>query len=318
MREHQIVISLKPEHFQQVQRLARADGSKSVSVFVRQRLLSSLGLDGQEAVTDTTSAPDWQHIAGQLRRLHRELQVFIAESMANNQLADEAEPPKFIVPEENFVSKGGPILVEYNPAHQRYVEQRQALNLQQPTNTGAAATPTKVPPLDVSSDEMEQLADRAFAISPRLGAIESAPVAPAKYDPLQDLLEEKLVRKAEEHEQGDEEVDDQLESEEVDESSEEIDAELQEEILANAAADEEDATVARAAADELSGTAYGAASDSAQIADEENDCTDDDESDEATAHINDTDDEESDPGQTPPPPQPPPISGGPPPRKSLR
>ncbi|MBC7999802.1 MAG: hypothetical protein IAF58_17745, partial [Leptolyngbya sp.] len=45
VREHQIVISLKAEQFQEVQKLARAAGSQSVGAFVREHLLSFLGIE---------------------------------------------------------------------------------------------------------------------------------------------------------------------------------------------------------------------------------------------------------------------------------
>jgi hypothetical protein len=315
MREHQIVISLKPEHFQQVQRMARADGSKSVSVFVRQRLLSSLGLDGQELAAESSSDPDWQHIAGQLRRLHRELQVFIAESIASNQLADEPEPPMFIVPEENFVTKGGPILVEYNPAHQLYVEQKQALGQPQQAPPTQPPSLSKSPSFDAATDELEQLADRAFAISPRLGAIESAPAATNKYDPLQDLLEEKLIRKAAGHEQTADEMEDEPEDED-DVSGQPDEREEKEET----AATDEDESLLNEPDDEETG---GTTSSAVVHNDEQNldaDADDDDDDDEvhSKTHINDTDDQTDDPDDMAPPPAPPPISGGPPPRKRLR
>ncbi|MGH9552239.1 MAG: hypothetical protein ACRD3W_22830, partial [Terriglobales bacterium] len=120
MREHQIVVSLKPEHFQQVQRMARAAGSKSVGVYVRQKLLSSLGLEGQEEREDRSSGPDWQRISGQLRRLHRELQVFIAESLTSGDFGNLPPEQMFHIPQENFLTQGAPVMPELNwPYNQR-------------------------------------------------------------------------------------------------------------------------------------------------------------------------------------------------------
>jgi hypothetical protein len=347
MREHQIVISLKPEHFQQVQRMARAEGSKAVSVFVRQRLLSALGLDGQEHASETTSGPDWQHISGQLRRLHRELQVFIAESLTTSQLADGPEPPMFIVPEENFITQGAPILVEYNPAHQLYLEQKQALALQQQQPQEQTPPP---PSQSVSAakedvfDEMEQLADRAFAISPRLGAIQGVPVQTNKYDPLADLLEEKLVRKATEQEQVDDEEAEEEELDYEDEPAQNVsDPELvgrdqsasvqvEEETLEETALSEHEQTDDYSSASaEIdisdSGTVSSAAAVSS-VADEEISlrqssaigagAADDDEATQTHQHINDADDDSADPDSVALPPSPPPFSGGSPPRKRAK
>ena len=44
MREHQITITLQAEQFQEIQRLARSTGARSVGTFARDKLLATLGL----------------------------------------------------------------------------------------------------------------------------------------------------------------------------------------------------------------------------------------------------------------------------------
>jgi hypothetical protein len=86
MREHQIVINLKREQFEEVQRLARLAGSKSVGAYLRERVLTFLALKGTDE-DDQTIAPSAQElleINHELTRMHRELQVFIAESLSTN------------------------------------------------------------------------------------------------------------------------------------------------------------------------------------------------------------------------------------------
>ena len=99
MREHQIIINLKKDQFEEVQRLARLAGSKSPSVYLRDRMLAFLGIEGEalaEAGTDgsTTkkgpeSASDIQRVRSELARMHNELQAFIAESLSAGRYLDE-------------------------------------------------------------------------------------------------------------------------------------------------------------------------------------------------------------------------------------
>lgn len=107
MREHQIVISLKPEQFQEVQKQARAAGAQSVGAFVRQNLLLFLGLDESDNSKKSSQMspavqadPDWKFIAGELRRLHSELKV----------LSNEATVSTTLLTEISGSSKSGPQL----------------------------------------------------------------------------------------------------------------------------------------------------------------------------------------------------------------
>lgn len=115
MREHQIVINLKPEQFEELQRLARAAGSKSVNLFVRQKLISTLGLAGPaNGSTEDSDAPDLKQLTGELRRLHRELQIFVADSLSNSDYTlSSIEPIPFpTAVQENFLAEGAPLMPE--------------------------------------------------------------------------------------------------------------------------------------------------------------------------------------------------------------
>jgi hypothetical protein len=100
MREHQIVITLKPEQFLEVQRLARAAGAKSMGMFVRQKLLSVLGIEGAgpEPTNGSTgvspvAAANAAKVANELRRLHGELKMFVAESLAKPYVEEPLNTP---------------------------------------------------------------------------------------------------------------------------------------------------------------------------------------------------------------------------------
>src|SRR6185437_15954654 len=84
MREHQIVITLKPDQFLEVQRLARAANSKSMGIFVRQKLLAALGIEGagNTAAGEQLNPVNVEAALGQVRRLHGELKTFVAESLS--------------------------------------------------------------------------------------------------------------------------------------------------------------------------------------------------------------------------------------------
>jgi len=311
MREHQIVISLKSEHFQQVQRMARAAGAKSVGLFIRQRLLSALGLDGHDSAAETERGPDWQRISGQLRRLHRELQVFIAESIATDVNQTLEQPLR--MPEENFLTDGAPVMPGYNYEYQEAMR-NQAAAFPPAAPTPPAPTNKSAASFDSKSDDMEKLADRAFAISPRLGALEQINTrAKELQDPLQDLLGQSLDVAA----QSDDDEDD-IEEQELDETLEAAPAEDDQET---AAADL--LTAAQTAGRQANYEEDLDAAEDLTDPNQQSPSSDDEstEIDQRSSATNDEIDTEADErSQTEPrdmgnPPAPPPISGGPPPRK---
>lgn len=169
MREHQIVITLKPEQFLEVQRLARAANAKSMGMFVRQKLLAALGIEGSLAPSsggDSALSPQAvNQILTELHRLHGELRGFVAESVSHYSI----EP-----------------LAERSAAQ---------------SGSGADSAADNA---GVIADDFEDLAGRTFAISPRLGAIESPQVVSESVaeisevplglrDPLEVLLSEESL-----------------------------------------------------------------------------------------------------------------------------
>lgn len=153
MREHQIVITLKPDQFLEVQRLARAANAKSMGVFVRQKLLAALGIEGtlsdeRIAGADGTEV-DLDAIVADLKRMHGELKAFVAESLSL--YSPEAFGQSESAPDDDSEQLNVFGMIE--PADDPMVSQ-------------AVADAESI-----DNDELEKVADRAFAISPRLGAI---------------------------------------------------------------------------------------------------------------------------------------------------
>lgn len=82
MREHQIIINLKPEHYQELERLSRVSGARSVSIFVKERILASLGISNSAGAPSLSGGQNVASVTADIRRLHRDLQVFVAESLS--------------------------------------------------------------------------------------------------------------------------------------------------------------------------------------------------------------------------------------------
>lgn len=170
MREHQIVITLKPEQFLQVQKLARNAGAKSMGMFVRQQLLVALKLEGQQQSADGNQV-EMEPIVSELKRLHGELREFVIESLATYSDSLLGGEESFVVSVE--MPTGMPFQVE-NPAQ---VETNQA---QIESSLRSENPPRVESPVDSESllhrsfaDELEATAEKTFAISPRLGRVET-------------------------------------------------------------------------------------------------------------------------------------------------
>lgn len=197
MREHQIVITLKPEQFLEVQRMARVSGAKSMGMFVRQRLLSALGIDGQTppAEKQAGSGPDIKRISGDLRRLHGELKVFVAESLANAYIGHSGDHNQMITIEASDVGLVSGFMPAPDPS--------EPISLADLDETMAV--------FEQARDELEQMAQRAFAISPRLGPIadfeqpepepadDHTTTAKSERDPLDELLEDPLMTRIDDY-----------------------------------------------------------------------------------------------------------------------
>lgn len=172
MREHQIVITLKPEQFLEVQRLARAANAKSMGMFVRQKLLAALGIEGSLAPStsgeSSLSPQAVNQMLTELHRLHGELKGFVAESVSHYSI---------------------------EPLTERAAAPGAA------SGSGSGSTAMSA---GVIADDFEELAGRTFAISPRLGPIESPQAVPDSLpetveaplslrDPLEVLLSEESL-----------------------------------------------------------------------------------------------------------------------------
>jgi hypothetical protein len=94
MREHQIVVNLKVEQFEQLQKLARERGFKSVSAFVKQKVLElAMGIDS----TDGQNQPSAEQVSlaaapvlADLDRIHNELKSFLDELAGPTELPNSA------------------------------------------------------------------------------------------------------------------------------------------------------------------------------------------------------------------------------------
>jgi len=85
MREHQIVVNLKAQQFEQLQKLARERGYKSVTAYVKQKVLElALGLDPEQAGTEPP-LPSAGSLTD-LKRIHGELKSFLDELSVPTQL----------------------------------------------------------------------------------------------------------------------------------------------------------------------------------------------------------------------------------------
>ncbi|MBY0359585.1 MAG: hypothetical protein K2W82_16390 [Candidatus Obscuribacterales bacterium] len=152
MREHQIVINLKPEQFLRLQQLARSVGAKSLGAFARQQLLRALAIEQEDTEGGEFAPVNNQLLIDELKRLQGELKAFADESLS------------IPLPMVENKSSSAPFRLPHTPL----------------------------------ADDLEELADQTFAISPRLGALDSSwrrdkqsqveePSLPLK-DPLNDLL----------------------------------------------------------------------------------------------------------------------------------
>lgn len=149
MREHQIVITLKPDQFLEVQRLARAANAKSMGVYVRQKLLAALGIEGTlQSAEQAPANVDLDEILTDLQRLHGELKSFVAESLS------PYSPEAFVTSE--------------SPDHDDSAQL--GLFSEDELISHAVAA--------LEADDLEKVAQKAFAISPRLGPIGDEPSIP--------------------------------------------------------------------------------------------------------------------------------------------
>lgn len=170
MREHQIIITLKPDQFLLVQKLAREAGAKSMGLFVRQQLLIALGIEAspnvQPSPTDMagSAGPDLEPIKNELKVLHAQLRAIVAESLTSySDELDSAEPESAADFAEGLPSAAIKFSMEVT------------------ADGGAAGSGSDADSIEdapendfAEDDELEQIAKKTFAISPRLGEFKNA------------------------------------------------------------------------------------------------------------------------------------------------
>jgi hypothetical protein len=165
-------------------------------MFVRQKLLAALGIEGQPLAAAQSVGPNVKRLTGELTRLHSQLKEFVAESLAPTYVTELPSPAYAVpAPEEHVPNPG-----EGLPGGGYEPDQDAEFDYEEAPVTPSPGPSVGEPRVFVESeDKLEQFARRAFAISPRLGAIElpgdSAPAqntAPARKsrDPLDELLED--------------------------------------------------------------------------------------------------------------------------------
>lgn len=203
MREHQIVITLKPEQFLEIQRLSKAAGAKSMGMFVRKELLRSLGIgknidddpstsSGQGKESDRESRKRIKVVTQELRRIHGELQTFVAETLTESYVDESPGSGEGEAQSDADVEGGEQFDDDVD-------ELAELVDIQNDEDHVLSGDPAEL--FEEAKDELEQLAQKAFSISPRLGALQS-PAEPEtepeeeadsnnddSEDPLADLLD---------------------------------------------------------------------------------------------------------------------------------
>ncbi|MDX1986746.1 MAG: hypothetical protein SFV17_08665 [Candidatus Obscuribacter sp.] len=82
MREHQININLKAQQFELLQRLAREKGYKSVSAYVREKILElALSMEPPSRSAGAAANPIEPRVYKELARIHGDLKLLIEESL---------------------------------------------------------------------------------------------------------------------------------------------------------------------------------------------------------------------------------------------
>lgn len=269
MPDHQIVIKLSKDRFDEAQRRAREAGFRSATSYIREKVESLIdnpeelksALEEARLIVDQELLDQIRQVDDDLMRMQQELQVFISETeeLQEGFPLETLEPYAIqesfaTIPElPEFTDSTGATMEEPTPS-QKHTINNTTIHPDSTTShavtidTGSATisrsestplderekniwrTPTQsfspeVPEeeeiqpwaedsprleneespqprieevlsaVDQAHDELEEMADRAFSISPRLGEIEETKgtIAIAEDDPLADLLDENLV-----------------------------------------------------------------------------------------------------------------------------
>jgi hypothetical protein len=221
VREHQININIKAQQFEQLQKLAREHGFKSVTSYLKIKMLDLLLSPGELSAVSHAQNPIQNAQIEELERLHKELRGFVAELSGQGQVLPEpTSPPSIPAPKspippmvsksyqgldvappgEDFIQRPLPtdsssqnlstnFKSENSPAPENEAGQvLPSSNLggfgfglgsflgSSPSRSGNLFNTDKLGSYRDILDDLEEMADRAFAISPRLGPLDE--VAP--------------------------------------------------------------------------------------------------------------------------------------------
>lgn len=114
MREHQININLKAQQFELLQKMAREKGYKSVSAFVREKVMElAFGLEpqGQSAGHSSGAVSLDGEVVKEIARIHDEMQQFIKESLGLD--ADAQMPHGLLAQDLQSNSQSAPIASDW-------------------------------------------------------------------------------------------------------------------------------------------------------------------------------------------------------------
>jgi len=271
--QHQIVITLNPEEYKEIQRLSKMAGTTSIGQFLHTRLLTFLGMRSSKRLDtayDTEKTVDLTQLGDTVTRMHKELKQLLEtgeisgyvtgtapeedlrdnlvsfkfETILQNDYNATPSQPVFLSAETVFSELGVTLPKATNLVEDAAESENTVFTLDSlpPLPTPEIAPETKSEPAPESApetvsestpdplpepklerkidfrtkpqtpeeaiqaaksieDELERLAEQAFAQSPLSGAapIPDTPIEPlAANDPLVDILDEGLVKILEE------------------------------------------------------------------------------------------------------------------------
>jgi len=198
VREHQISVNLKPQQFELLQRLAREKGYKSVSAYVREKIVE-LAMDlepigGNEARSVGGQSLVDARLVKDLERIHEELRHFVQESLGATVEGDVPLEGSDMVSTVESQSSSSSSNVEKSVDIQVREDANRFEGQAIPRSNlggfgfglgglgsmfggrsggaGLLGGGDRLSGYREILDDLEELADRAFSISPRLGSIE--------------------------------------------------------------------------------------------------------------------------------------------------
>jgi hypothetical protein len=184
MPDDKIHIELQAEELELLRKQATAAGVDNLSDFARQRLVTlllSLEQSGLPDVTPASTKEAFEKVRAELKRLHGEIQDFVAETAAAS-----SPEPETILPAETSEPET-PIVAPFTPPFP-FARPFGIPGLGLGGSAGRGfplGLPRQRPAFGPNkpSDELEEMAGKAFSISPRLKTDEGNP--PAEKPPVE-------------------------------------------------------------------------------------------------------------------------------------